>query len=218
MPHIKSWFFLKNRPIYFHINSASDVRPVKRNKLSFSSIEINKPFPASVHSVSLVRFKFRCQLQLLPQIKCLLTLNVETSVISVVRKLQITSSGRSLMNSRKNVGPKMDLEKYQHWLNVLAKTSHLELHEAVSRIRGYTFIKPRKAYQGLHLEAVLASNLTNFNSRVYHCVCSYLSKNAIVDKTINFFHLFRPRDLYKAKWVISFVPFIELRWFIWLKC
>ena len=111
---LKVVFFFKNRPIHFHINSTSVVRPFKRNKLSFSSIEINKPFPAPVHSVSLVRFKFRCQLQMLPQIKCWLTLNVEASVIRVVRKLQITSPGRSLMNIRKNVGPNMDLKEHQH--------------------------------------------------------------------------------------------------------
>ena len=28
------------------------IRPVKRNQLSFSSIEIDKPLPAPVHSVS----------------------------------------------------------------------------------------------------------------------------------------------------------------------
>ena len=46
--HLKRWFFLKNRPIHFHINSTSVIRPVKRNQLSFSSIEINKPLPAPV--------------------------------------------------------------------------------------------------------------------------------------------------------------------------
>ena len=48
--HLKRWLFLKNRPIYFHINSTSAIRLVKRNQLSFSSIEINKPLPAPVHS------------------------------------------------------------------------------------------------------------------------------------------------------------------------
>ena len=36
------------RPIHFHINSTSVIKPVKRNELSFSSIEINKPLPAPV--------------------------------------------------------------------------------------------------------------------------------------------------------------------------
>ena len=29
--HLKRWFFLKNRPMHFHINSTSVFRPVKRN-------------------------------------------------------------------------------------------------------------------------------------------------------------------------------------------
>ena len=40
---------------------------------SFSSIEINKSLPASVHSVSQIKFKFRSQFQLLPKIRCLMT-------------------------------------------------------------------------------------------------------------------------------------------------
>ena len=40
---LKEDFFLENRPIHFHINIISAVRPIKGNKLSFSSIEINKP-------------------------------------------------------------------------------------------------------------------------------------------------------------------------------
>ena len=43
--------FLKSRPIHFHINGVSVIRPVKRNQLSFSSIEINKPLAAPVYSV-----------------------------------------------------------------------------------------------------------------------------------------------------------------------
>ena len=46
--HLKRWFFLKNRPVHFHINSNSVIRQLKRNQLSFSSIEINKPIPAPV--------------------------------------------------------------------------------------------------------------------------------------------------------------------------
>ena len=41
--HLKRLSFLKNRPISFHINSTSVIRPVKWNQLSFSSIKINKP-------------------------------------------------------------------------------------------------------------------------------------------------------------------------------
>ena len=51
----------KNRLIHFHINSTSVIRPVKRNELSFFSIEYNKPLLATVHSVSQFRFKFKNQ-------------------------------------------------------------------------------------------------------------------------------------------------------------
>ena len=47
---------------HFNIISTSVVRLVKRNKLSFSSIEIKKPLSVLVHSVFWVRFKFRSQL------------------------------------------------------------------------------------------------------------------------------------------------------------
>ena len=58
-------------------------RPVKQNQLSFSSTEINKPLPAPVHCVSQIRFKFRSQFQLLPQIRCPITLRIESSIISI---------------------------------------------------------------------------------------------------------------------------------------
>ena len=61
--HLKRWFFLKNRPINFHTNSTSVTRLVKRNQLSFSSIEINKPLPDPVCIVSQIRFKIRSQFQ-----------------------------------------------------------------------------------------------------------------------------------------------------------
>ena len=44
--HLKRWFFLKNRPINFHLNSTSVIRPVKQNQLSFKGMEFNKPPPA----------------------------------------------------------------------------------------------------------------------------------------------------------------------------
>ena len=46
--HLKRLFFLKNRPIHFHINGISVTRSVKRNYLSFSSTEINKTLPVPV--------------------------------------------------------------------------------------------------------------------------------------------------------------------------
>ena len=81
--HLKRSFFLKNRAIHFHINSTSVIRPVKRNQLSFFSIEINRPLPAPVRSVSQIRFKFKSQFQLLPQIRCLITLRTESIIISI---------------------------------------------------------------------------------------------------------------------------------------
>ena len=39
--------------------------------VNFSSTEIEKPLPAPIHSVSQIKFKFRSQFQLLPQIRCL---------------------------------------------------------------------------------------------------------------------------------------------------
>ena len=51
LQHLKRWFFLKNRPIHFHINSTSVIRSVKGNKLSFTSNEINRPLPAPVSNV-----------------------------------------------------------------------------------------------------------------------------------------------------------------------
>ena len=83
VPASQKMFFLKSRPIHVHINSTSVVRPIKQNKLSFSSIEINKLFPSPVRNVSQVRSKFRSQFQLLPQIKCLISLRVEEGIIGV---------------------------------------------------------------------------------------------------------------------------------------
>ena len=81
--HLKRLFFLKNRPIHFQINSNKVIRLVKQNNLSFSRIEINKLLPASEHSVLYIRFKFTSQFWFLPQIRCLITLRVESSTISI---------------------------------------------------------------------------------------------------------------------------------------
>ena len=45
--HLKRRFFFKNTPIPFHVNSTKVTWPVKWNRLSFSSIKINKPLTAS---------------------------------------------------------------------------------------------------------------------------------------------------------------------------
>ena len=49
----------------------------------FSSIEINKPPLTPVCSVSQIRFKFRNQFKLLPQIRCQFTLRIKSSIISI---------------------------------------------------------------------------------------------------------------------------------------
>ena len=77
--HLKKFFFLKNRLVQFHI---SVIKPVKRDQSSFFNIEVNKPLPAPVYSVSQIRFKFKSQFQLLPQIRCGITSSVESSIIS----------------------------------------------------------------------------------------------------------------------------------------
>ena len=93
--HHKRWFFLKIRPIQFHMNSASVIRPVKRNCTAYSILQI--------------RFKFRSQFQLFPQIRCLITLLEQRVASSAqIAILQIASCGRPLMYYRKSVGPRME--------------------------------------------------------------------------------------------------------------
>ena len=55
--YLKRYFFLKKRPIHFHINSTRVIRPAKQNNLRFSSVEINKPLDAPVCSVLQIRFQ-----------------------------------------------------------------------------------------------------------------------------------------------------------------
>ena len=90
-----------------HINRTSVIKPFKLNKLSFPSIEIKKPLLVPVHSVSQMRFKFRSQFNLLPHIRCLITLRIESSIISIVSNITV-SIGRSSVHSRKSVGARMD--------------------------------------------------------------------------------------------------------------
>ena len=81
--HLKRLFFFMNSPIPFRTNSSIVIKPVKRNKVSFSSTEINKSLPD--YSVLQIQFKFRSQLQFLPQItlRYLIKLSVESSIISI---------------------------------------------------------------------------------------------------------------------------------------
>ena len=85
----------------------SVIRPVKQNQLSFPSIEINKALLALVHNVSQIRFKFRSQFKLLPHIRCLITVRIESSIISTDSNITDTIIRRSLMYNRKSVGPRM---------------------------------------------------------------------------------------------------------------
>ena len=50
--HLKGSFLPKNIPIHFHINSPG-IRQLKPHKLSFPTIEINKPLPTLVYSFSI---------------------------------------------------------------------------------------------------------------------------------------------------------------------
>ena len=95
--HLKRWFFLKKTTNPFIFTSTPDLLQ-RSNKLSFSSIEINKPLPALA---SQVRFHLRIQLYLPPQSRYLITLSAE-SIIMTLAKLQ-TSSGWSLMCCGKGV-------------------------------------------------------------------------------------------------------------------
>ena len=75
--HLKRLFFLKNRPVHFHINSTSVIRPVKQSQQVFPASKSTSHFLPPVHIVLQIRFKFRSQLQLLPQNRFLVTLRVE---------------------------------------------------------------------------------------------------------------------------------------------
>ena len=72
-------FFRKNWLIQFHISSTRAIRPVKWNKLSFSSIEITKPLSATVQF-----FVGHTQVQKPTLVVgCLIILRVESSIISI---------------------------------------------------------------------------------------------------------------------------------------
>lgn len=71
--HLKRSFFCKNRPNYFHFNSISIIRPDKWNKLTFSSIEINKLLLSSLEGFSWIKSMFRFPI----------TPRVESGIISI---------------------------------------------------------------------------------------------------------------------------------------
>ena len=103
---IKRWIFFKNRPIHIHIDKTRFIGAIKWNKLSFSSIEINKPLPPPDHSFLQVRFKFKFgQLWLLPQIRRLITFGVVSNFFSI--DINITDNISKVINAyRKRVVPR----------------------------------------------------------------------------------------------------------------
>ena len=103
--HLKRWFFLKNRPINFHI-STSVIRLDKRNQLSFSNITSHflPQFTVSCRSDSSSEANSSCCHR--SDVWSHLELRAVSSASIAV--LQITSSGRSLIYSRKSVGPRME--------------------------------------------------------------------------------------------------------------
>ena len=119
--HLKMWFFLKNKPIHFHINSTSAVRLVKRNQLSFLSIEINKLLLTLVHSVSLIRFKFRIQFQLLLQIRCLIALRIsqistDANITDEIIRKVINVQQKKFMSQRWSLEELPSINKRSHLL------------------------------------------------------------------------------------------------------
>ena len=62
---------------------APTIRPAKQNQQSFSCIEINMPITAPVLSVLQIRFKFRSHFQLLPEIRCLIALRIDSTINSL---------------------------------------------------------------------------------------------------------------------------------------
>lgn len=71
--HHKRYFFINGRSVHFYISST-----VKLNKLSFPHIEINNPFPTSIHSSLLyVTSKFN-QTKETP-----ITFRIESHIISI---------------------------------------------------------------------------------------------------------------------------------------
>ena len=100
----------------------------KFSNLSFSSIEINRPLPAPVYKFSNVRFKFKSQLQLLLQIKCLITLRVESRIIITDRNItdNITKKVINVEYEKCRTKKEQNLEEFQQKLDLLAETSHPE--------------------------------------------------------------------------------------------
>ena len=115
--HLKRFFF-KNRAMHFHFNITTVIGSIKRNKLNFSSIEINKPLPAPVYSASQISFKFRSQPQLLVPIRCLFTLRsynrIESSIISISSNLTKNTIKKVITLQQEKYMTKCSLDELQH--------------------------------------------------------------------------------------------------------
>ena len=101
---LKRLFFLKNTTIHFHINRTSVIRPVKQNQLSFPSIEIYKATSFSSQQCLVDQIHVQKPFKLLSQIRCLIMLRIESSIISI--DSNITDNIRWLIT--KSVGPGME--------------------------------------------------------------------------------------------------------------
>ena len=82
--HIKGSFFFQSRLSIFTLIAPELLDQSNKNlSLSFSSIEINKPFSVPTYSVLWVRSKFRRLFLLLSEMRCLITITAESSIISI---------------------------------------------------------------------------------------------------------------------------------------
>ena len=79
-----------------------------KNSLIFLALKSTSHFLPQFHSVSWIRFKFRSQFKLLPQIGCPITLRIESSIISIDRNIT-DNIIREIINDQK-----WSLEERQH--------------------------------------------------------------------------------------------------------
>ena len=81
--HLRRWFFRRNRPIHFHINSKSVARSVKR-WIFLALISKTHFLPWSIVSC---RLKFRSQFWLFLEMRNPIKLRVGSSIISIVSNI-----------------------------------------------------------------------------------------------------------------------------------
>ena len=105
--HFKRWFFLKKRPIHFHINSTSVVGPVKRIQVSSSGTEISKPLSVPVQCIV-------DQIKVQKPILVVATNRIESSIISIDSNI----TDNNIRKVIKSVGQELNLEELQHCLYI----------------------------------------------------------------------------------------------------